>query len=79
MAGLAASDPVLLLGTGLTMVDTVLSLLDQGHAGPIHAVSRRGLVPRKHATVAAPAFKPLPYPSGLRDLVRRVRADASDA
>src|ERR1700722_8346853 len=42
------NDSVLLLGTGLTMVDTLLVLLDKGHKGPIHAVSRHGLLPRSH-------------------------------
>lgn len=45
---LAPDGSVLLLGTGLTMVDTVLSLLAQGHRGPILALSRRGYQPLPH-------------------------------
>lgn len=41
--------PVVLLGTGLTMADVCLTLADQGFAGPIHAISRRGLFPLAHA------------------------------
>ncbi|TWD46063.1 putative NAD(P)/FAD-binding protein YdhS [Agrobacterium vitis] len=39
---------VVVLGTGLTMVDKVLSLLDADHQGPILAISRKGLLPRPH-------------------------------
>jgi uncharacterized NAD(P)/FAD-binding protein YdhS len=41
--------PVLLIGTGHTMVDACLALMDQGFKGPIYALSRRGLVSHEHA------------------------------
>ncbi|WP_376702606.1 FAD/NAD(P)-binding protein [Mesorhizobium sp. ISC25] len=40
--------PVLVLGTGLSMVDAFLSLEQRGHRGAIVAVSRRGLLPSPH-------------------------------
>jgi len=43
-----AGDPVLLIGTGLTMVDIALELRHRGHRGVIHAVSGHGLLPRTH-------------------------------
>ncbi len=39
---------VLIVGTGLTMVDTVISLAKLQHRGPIVALSRRGLAPQSH-------------------------------
>ncbi len=39
---------VLLLGTGLTMVDIVLTLADIGWDGEIIAVSRNGMLPQSH-------------------------------
>lgn len=80
LTGLDPDAPALLIGTGLTMVDTALSLLDQGHRGPIHALSRRGLLPRRHAP-GGPAARAeaRTLPPGLGALLRLVRADAREA
>jgi uncharacterized NAD(P)/FAD-binding protein YdhS len=76
LAGLDPDAPVLLTGTGLTMVDTVVSLIDQGYRGTIHAVSRRGLLPRRHGEAPpSPVIEPdaRQTPSLVR-LLREVRA-----
>ncbi|GGA93619.1 hypothetical protein GCM10011511_16130 [Puia dinghuensis] len=45
---LDTDDPVLLLGTGLTMVDMVLTLHQRGHRGGIFVLSTHGYVPTSH-------------------------------
>ena len=54
VAGLGTDDTVLLIGTGLTMVDVALSLDAAGFAGRIVALSRRGLLPRPHVSPSRP-------------------------
>jgi uncharacterized NAD(P)/FAD-binding protein YdhS len=73
--GIPPADPVLVLGTGLTMVDIALTLSARSHAAPIHAVSRHGLLPRSHAPgAAAPPIPRLPAPApSLREWVRWMR------
>jgi uncharacterized NAD(P)/FAD-binding protein YdhS len=70
---------VLLVGTGLTAMDAVVSLLDQGHKGPIHALSRRGLLPRRHAGVPLPAPEHEPYPTAVNALTRFLREETARA
>lgn len=49
-----ADAPVLLLGTGLTMLDMAIELSARGRSAPMHALSRRGLVPLPHRPHGAP-------------------------
>jgi uncharacterized NAD(P)/FAD-binding protein YdhS len=71
-----AEGRILLLGTGLTMVDTCLTLDDAGFRGPVLALSRRGLVPRASQPHAAPAPAWEP-PTRLRALFREIRRRAA--
>lgn len=71
--GLDDADTVLLLGTGLTAVDAALSLDASGFGGRIVALSRRGLLPRVHATVGAPEELPERPASTAVELLRFVR------
>ncbi len=50
IANIPDTDRVLILGSGLTAVDTVLSLAKPGRTGSITLLSRTGLLPRPHST-----------------------------
>jgi uncharacterized NAD(P)/FAD-binding protein YdhS len=77
--GLDPAAPVLLIGTGLTMVDATVSLLDQGHRGPIYALSRRGLLPCRHLAGAPLPDTAQTYPTDLTALTRVLRREMADA
>lgn len=74
----AADDPVLLIGTGLTIVDVMASLDARGHAAPVTAISRRGLLPQAHAPQGRPAGLPWSRRPGetLSESLRRFRREA---
>jgi uncharacterized NAD(P)/FAD-binding protein YdhS len=79
VADLAATgEDALLVGTGLTMVDLVLSLDAAGHSGRIVALSRRGLIPRAHAESAAAPVQGDALPHGLRGLFRWLRRRSAE-
>lgn len=70
----ASGGDALILGTGLTMVDMVLSLHAAGHGGRIVALSRRGQIPRAHAPhdAATVTFDDIPQ-GNVRVLTRWLR------
>lgn len=71
--GLTDEDSVLIVGTGLTMVDVALLLKARGFGGKIIAMSRRGLLPHPHGdqAMAAPlGQRPSLVPSMLLHEVR---------
>ncbi|ADZ69842.1 FAD/NAD(P)-binding protein [Polymorphum gilvum] len=53
---LTPDSTILIIGTGLSMVDHVVTLLASGHRGQICCLSRRGLLPHVHAST-----RPIPF------------------
>lgn len=74
------NDTVAILGSGLTMIDQVLSLRNRGHRGKIHVLSRRGLVPHAHSaepiTSVAPAIGN--SQAEISEIVAALRAQVRD-
>jgi uncharacterized NAD(P)/FAD-binding protein YdhS len=68
-------ESVLIIGSGLTMIDTVLDLDRRGQAATIHIISRNGLLPREYAPsspLELPDLDHLPD-SNLRKALRLFR------
>lgn len=76
-AGLDPASTVLIVGTGLTMVDAVVTLESSGFGGRIVALSRRGLWPRAHTDPVALDPVAGPPPGGVADWAHAVRARAA--
>ncbi|WP_186458228.1 FAD/NAD(P)-binding protein [Neorhizobium alkalisoli] len=67
-------DEICILGSGLTMIDQVLSLREHGHRGRISVLSRRGLVPHGHlARRETPEPPVLPNSGDISGLLRAMR------
>ncbi len=79
-----STHPVGIVGTGLTMIDTVLSLRSAGYKGKIYAASRHGLLPRAHKSNTGtqkqpPAVDPDITPKNLSDLLKALKNSIKNA
>jgi len=88
LAAIGAHESVCLLGTGLTAIDVLQTLLRSQHTAPIVAVSRRGLLPMSHATTALSPLDPQAWlnpllrthaPLEVRALTREIRRSVARA
>lgn len=79
--------PVMILGSGLSMVDAWLRLDDARHTGPIYVVSRHGLLPRTHRRAPKVELEAAEVPFGrspayfarwLRNLAETAMAEGGD-
>ncbi len=72
--GVNDSESILLIGSGLTAIDQVITLEDRGFKGRIYMLSRRGLLPALHMREPAwPTDWTNDLPTTMRQLVFEVR------
>jgi uncharacterized NAD(P)/FAD-binding protein YdhS len=81
LEAIGRDDKVLIVGTGLTMADTVATLDRLGHEGKTVAISRRGQRSQPHASDIVEAYGDFLQPPSRTalDLLGRVRATIRDA
>lgn len=71
-------DAVMIIGTGLSMVDAVLTLHHQNHQGKIYAVSRRGLLPLPHSEFTNTShFDTTSLTKNARRMMKTLRQEAN--
>jgi uncharacterized NAD(P)/FAD-binding protein YdhS len=78
--GIDPDAAVCIVGSGLSMADSIVSLLANDHRGPVHVISRHALLPLPHADAAPAAFDPQPLLAmRLRQRMRVLRQHVADA
>ncbi len=77
-AGVGPDDTIVILGTGLTAVDTALTLDARGSRCRILAISRRGLAPRAHEPREPMVAPQEELPTTCRGLTRRLRRRSAE-
>lgn len=80
LTGIRDGAPVLVVGTGLTMVDLAVTLTQANPDTVVYAVSRHGLLPRRHRCPTPPLAE-VSLPSGdlrLAGLLHAVRVAVKD-
>ena len=81
IAQVEADRPVVVIGSSLSAFDAAVTLLDQGHRGPIHLISRNGITPGTYpadhthevVSVRRPPFVNRPYRGRNRLIVDLMR------
>jgi uncharacterized NAD(P)/FAD-binding protein YdhS len=82
LSDLSENDDLLLIGSGLTSVDTAIALHKKGFQGKIHILSRHGLIPQPHSqkrSVPWPRFWDGHSPRTTRGLLRLIRNQVTAA
>lgn len=74
-AKVEAQKKILVIGTGLTMVDIAGSFFEQNYDGHILAISRKGLLPKVHAEHATASNIDLPTGTSLHEWLAAVRSN----
>jgi uncharacterized NAD(P)/FAD-binding protein YdhS len=77
--GVPPDAPVMIIGTGLTMLDLVLALRREGHCGVVHTLSRRGLRPHGHLAHSLLTLDPPDRHLSPRALLRWLRGEVETA
>ncbi len=76
--GLDHDATIVIIGTGLTMIDLVLALRAEGHRGIVHAISRRGLTPQAHAAHLPRSIELPDDDRSPRAMLRWIRQQAAE-